>query len=80
MRKALDQLVLPTPELEQIEHLPNAARNQTVLEAVQPGVKTQELSGGQFFVDEWPIGNEPERRLRQLGLGRQIVAVHQNAA
>ena len=49
------------------------------VEAVEPAVEAQELAGRQLLVDERPIGNEAERRLGGLGLGRHVVAVDDDA-
>ena len=46
------------------------ARRSTpvAVDAVEAGVEAQELAGRELLVDERPIGNEAERRLRRLGL------------
>ena len=56
------------------------AVDAVAVHAVEPAVKAQELAGRQLLVDERPIGNEAERRLGRFGLGRQIVAVDEDAA
>ena len=43
-------------------------------------MEAQELARGQLLVDERPVGDEAERGLRRLGLGRQVVAVDEDAA
>ena len=66
VREALDQLVLPAPELEQLEHLAHAIADRRLVEPVEAAVKAQELAGRQLLVDERPIGDEAERRLGAL--------------
>ncbi len=80
MRKRFDQLVLPAPELEEFQHLAHAIADARAVDAVKARVKTQELARRQLLVDERPIGNEPERHLRGLGLDRQIVLVYDDAS
>src|SRR5438876_7062567 len=43
-------------------------------------MKTQEFAGRELFVDERPIGNESQRRLRALGIRGHVVAIHQDPA
>ena len=51
VREALDELVLPPAELEQIEHLAHALVEPVAVDAVQAGVKPQKLAGGELLVD-----------------------------
>ena len=50
------------------------------VEAVEAPVKPQELAGGELLVDERPIGDESERRLRELRLRGDVVPVDHDAA
>ena len=61
VRKALDQLVLPAAELEELEHLAHALAKARVLEPVKAAVEPEKLAAGQLFVDERAIGNEADR-------------------
>ena len=70
VRKALDQLVLPAAELEQIEHLPHALVQAVAVHAVQPGVKAQKFSGGQLLVDVGPSGMNPSDAFAASGSPR----------
>ena len=79
VREALDQLVLPAAELEQVEHLAHALVQAVAVHAVEAGVKAQKFSRGQLFVDVGPVGNEAERRLRGFRMRREIVAVDDDA-
>ena len=80
VREALDQLVAPAAQLEQIEHLADARLDGAVVHAVEAAVEAQELAGGELLVDERPVGDEAERRLRRLGRRRQVVAVDEDPA
>src|SRR3982750_1777494 len=78
VRKTLDELVFPSSELEQLEHLAHAIATRWTIESVQSSMKPQEFTRGQLLVEEWTIGNESERRLRALRVRLQIVAVDEN--
>jgi hypothetical protein len=82
VREALDQLVLPSSELERLEHLAHAPADSVLVVAdpEQAGMKTQKLAGSELLVDERAVGNESERRFRRLGMGGQVVSVHQHTA
>ena len=80
VREALDQLVLPPAQLEQVEHLVHAIHDAVAIEPVQARVEPQELAGRELLVDERAVGNEPERGLRELRLGGGIMAVHDDAS
>ena len=80
VREALDQLVPPPAQLEQLEHLADAGLDRGLVHAVEAAVEAQELAGGELLVDERPIGDETERRLGGLGLVGQVVAVDDDAA
>jgi hypothetical protein len=68
VREALDELVLPPSQLEELEHLAHAAGNADVLETVEAAVKSQELAGRELLVDERPVGDEAQRCLGLFGV------------
>ncbi len=80
VREALDQLVLPAAELEEVEHLAHPLAQAVAVHAVEPRMKAQKFSGRQLLVDVGPVGNEAERRFRGFGARREIVAVHDRCA
>src|SRR5438105_11132031 len=80
VREAFDQLVLPAPQLEQIEHLVDAIHDAVAVETVESRVKLEELSRGELLVDERAIRDEAERGFRELGLLRDVMAVDLNAS
>ncbi len=80
VREALDQLVLPLRQLEQLEHLVHAAGDLAVGHSIETGVKGQELSRGELVVDERPIGDETQGALRRLRLALHVVVVDDDPA
>ena len=69
---------MPCEQLEQFEHLADAIVDAVIGNPVQPGVKREELAGGELLVDEGTIRNEPQRRLGGFGRDGQVVAVDQD--
>ena len=65
VRVALDQLVAPLLEVEERHQLARAVLDLGTLLAVQPRDEAQELRAGELLVDERPVGNEAELRLRR---------------
>ena len=77
VREALDELVLPAGELEDLEHLLHAIGHGSAVHPIEPAVKAQELARGELLVDERPVRDEPEGGLGGFRAGRQVVAVHE---
>ena len=79
VRETFDQLVLPSRELEELEHVVHALIHTGVIDAVESRVKPKEFSRRELLVDVRPIGNETQRRLGAFRILREIVAVHEDA-
>src|SRR6185436_2644910 len=58
--EALDELVLPAPELEELQHLGHARADAVPIESEQAAVEAKEFSGRELLVDVRTIGNETE--------------------
>src|SRR5689334_24636138 len=54
----------PTAELEEFKHFADAIADAGAVDAVEAGVKAQELARREFLVDERPIGNEDRKSTR----------------
>src|SRR3954451_12397111 len=64
VRKTLDELVFPSSELEQLEHLAHAIVTRRTIESVQSSMKSQQFTRSQPPVEERTIGNEYKPGLR----------------
>ncbi len=80
VREALDELVAPGAELEQLQQLPGASVGCGRLEPVEPRVEAQQLRGGELLVEEGPVGDEAERLLGPLRLAGEVVSVDRDAS
>src|SRR5688572_21719887 len=75
VREALDQLVLPLRELEQLEHLVHAPGDLAIGHSVEARMKREELAGSELVVDERSIGDEAKGSLGRLRLSLDVVPV-----
>src|SRR5215470_199740 len=78
--EALHQLALPARQLEQPQHLRHPVADPVAVHAVEPAVEAEELARGELVVDEGPVGDEPQRRLRRLGARGEVLTVDHDPA